>query len=86
MLRPTVTQSSQLSPRSPTGPSIAGGNNRDEISPGLYSLHVARRGRHGRHLVLYRVANENTIEIVRILHDSMDLSRHVPPYEGGPVA
>jgi toxin ParE1/3/4 len=38
------------------GPENAGGNTRDEISPGLYSLHVARRGRHGRHLVLYRVA------------------------------
>lgn len=27
---------------------------------------------------MYRVAPESTIEIVRILHDSLDLHRHIP--------
>lgn len=50
---------------------------RDEILPGLRTLHVGRRGRRGRHLLLYRIAQGRIIEIVRILHDSMDLQRHV---------
>jgi toxin ParE1/3/4 len=27
---------------------------------------------------MYRVATKATIEIVRILHDAMDLQRHIP--------
>jgi toxin ParE1/3/4 len=50
---------------------------RDEIQAGLRPLHVARKGRRGRHFVLYRIL-EPTIDIVRILHDSVDLGRHVP--------
>jgi toxin ParE1/3/4 len=50
---------------------------RDEIVPGLRSLHVARRGRRGRHIVLYRTRRPDIIEIVRILHDSMDLGQHI---------
>ncbi|HEY7248071.1 MAG TPA: hypothetical protein VH678_29765 [Xanthobacteraceae bacterium] len=45
---------------------------------GLRTLHIARHGRRGRHLLMYRVAAERTIEIARIRHDSMDLSRHLP--------
>ena len=51
---------------------------RDEIHVGLRSLHVARKGRRGRHFVLYRIVDDVTIDIVRILHDAMDLGRHVP--------
>jgi toxin ParE1/3/4 len=42
-------------------------------------LHVARNGRKGRHEVVFRV-DERTriIEVLRILHDSMDLARHIP--------
>jgi len=60
------------------GPDIATSKARDEIMPGLRTLHVARRGRRGSHFLMYRIANRRTIEIVRILHDRMDLQRHIP--------
>lgn len=61
------------------GPHPPGSRMREEIGPGIHTLHVARGGRRGRHFLLYRVADERTIEIVRVLHDSMDLGRHLPP-------
>lgn len=60
------------------GPDVAGSRARDEIMAGLRTLHVARRGRRGSHFLMYRVAPKNTIEVVRILHERMDLWRHVP--------
>src|SRR5438132_13962726 len=60
------------------GPDVAGLKARDEIMPGLRTLHVARHGRRGRHFLMYRVAARSTIELVRILHDGMDLRRHLP--------
>jgi toxin ParE1/3/4 len=60
------------------GPDVAGSRGRDEIMAGLRTLHVARRGRHGRHFLMYRAAPNRTIEIVRILHDRMDLQSNVP--------
>jgi len=62
------------------GPQLVGVRQRDDIRPGLLSLHVARHGRHGRHLVLFRIApnGEPVIEVLRILHDQMDLVRHLP--------
>jgi toxin ParE1/3/4 len=65
------------------GPEAAGAKIRDEIMRVARTLHVARRGRRGRHVLLYRVTGERVSEIARILHDSMDLQRHVPlPSEG----
>jgi toxin ParE1/3/4 len=61
------------------GPDVQGSTARDEILPGLRTLHVARKGRRGRHFVMYRAADNQVIEVVRILHDAMDLARHVPP-------
>ena len=61
------------------GPDVAGSKARDEIRPGLRTLHVARHGRRGRHFLMYRAAPKRTIEILRILHDAMDIGRHVPP-------
>jgi toxin ParE1/3/4 len=60
------------------GPDVAGSKIRDEIMRGLRSLLVARHGRRGRHLLLYRVARKRIIEIGRILHDRMDLQRQLP--------
>jgi toxin ParE1/3/4 len=56
------------------GPDIPGSVVRDDIRPGLRSLHVARRGRRGRHFVLYRAAAATTVEVIRILHDAMDVA------------
>jgi toxin ParE1/3/4 len=61
------------------GPDVPGSSARNEILRGLRTLHVARHGRGGRHLLMYRVIGDRTIEIGRILHDRMDLLRHLPP-------
>ena len=59
------------------GPTLRGTVDREDVGVGLRSLHVARKGRRGRHLILYREGPERTIEVVRILHDAMDLKEHV---------
>ena len=63
------------------GPTAIGVEERLEIAKGLFTLHVAKRGRRGRHLILFRMADKSgarTIEVLRLLHDSMDIDRHVP--------
>jgi toxin ParE1/3/4 len=60
---------------------VRGVKPRDEIAPGLLTLHVARKGRHGRHFLLFRVSREaghEVIDVLRVLHDAMDLARHAP--------
>lgn len=59
------------------GPDLAGAKVREDIGPGIRTLHVARLGRKGRHLVVFRVADSRTIDVVRLLHDSMDLIRRI---------
>ena len=61
------------------GPDVPASAARDEIQQGLRTLHVARQGRRGRHFIMYRASDDNVIEILRILHDAMDLARHIPP-------
>jgi toxin ParE1/3/4 len=64
------------------GPAMIGARARDDIAKGLFTLHVARRGRKGRHFLLFRVGKDEekkVIDVLRILHDAMDLPRHVPP-------
>ena len=59
------------------GPTIVRARDRREIGKGLCTLHVARRGRKGRHFVLFRVnLSARQIEILRLLHDAMDLKLH----------
>lgn len=62
-----------------TGPRVAGVKTRGDIGRGILTLHVARAGRKGRHFLMLRVGGdqENVIEVVRILHDAMDLPRHL---------
>lgn len=59
------------------GPEILGSRLREEIGPGIRTLHVARSGRKGRHFVVFRVGGDRTIDALRLLHDSMDLQRHL---------
>ncbi|HEX3486345.1 MAG TPA: type II toxin-antitoxin system RelE/ParE family toxin [Micropepsaceae bacterium] len=64
------------------GPDTRGVVPRADIAPGLLCLRVARQGHRGRHLLVCRARHRNheeIIEILRILHDSMDLARHLPP-------
>lgn len=63
---------------------------RPELGKGLRSYHLRHSReraaqeagatiRKPRHLALYRQAPTNLIEIVRVLHDAMELERHLPP-------
>jgi toxin ParE1/3/4 len=59
---------------------VPGAKPRDDIAPGLRSLHVARSGRKGRHIIIFRARGSDktaVIEVLRILHDAMDLPRHL---------
>ena len=63
------------------GPIKSGTTPRNDIGRGIYALHVARHGRKGRHFVVFRVGRDpggETIDVLRLLHDAMDLPRHVP--------
>jgi toxin ParE1/3/4 len=62
----------------PDGPNIVGSKVRDDIGLGIRTLHVARLGRKGRHLVIFRMADGQSIDVIRLLHDSMDLAKHLP--------
>jgi len=58
-----------------------GARPRPEIGQGLFTLHVARGGRKGRHFILFRIDDSDgrrIIDVLRLLHDSMDLARHAP--------
>jgi toxin ParE1/3/4 len=70
------------------GPGAPGVKHRDDIAGNVCTLHVARKGQRGRHFILFRVrAAEQppVIEVQRILHDAMDLARHVPGGENEPT-
>lgn len=61
------------------GPSQVGIRARPEIGDDLLTLHVAGSGRPGRHLLLLRYQPGGLVmEVLRILHDSMDLPLHSP--------
>ena len=65
------------------GPDTPGSKLREEIGPGIRTLHIARNGRKGRHFVVYRVGGDRTIDVIRLLHESMDFQRHVPSSNDG---
>ncbi|MBS9759780.1 type II toxin-antitoxin system RelE/ParE family toxin [Pseudomonas mosselii] len=58
---------------------------RDELLPGLRSLHLSSNkikmddGRiiSPRHIVFYRTGTDQTIEIIRLLHDAMEIPQHL---------
>jgi toxin ParE1/3/4 len=60
------------------GSNIVGSKVRDDIGLGIRTLHVARLGRIGRHLVVFRMADGQASDVIRLLHDSMDLAKHLP--------
>jgi len=69
-------------------PNCAGVKQRDDLRPSLRTYHLANSRRAARnsagivraprHLILFRIAGPDVIDISRLLHDSMDLPRHVP--------
>jgi toxin ParE1/3/4 len=64
------------------GPETIGAKKRDDIEKNIRTLHVARNGHKGRHFVMFRVSTvqgQKVIDVLRLLHDGMDLQQHVPP-------
>ena len=60
------------------GPQLIDLRWRPELGDDLATLHVARHGSKGRHLLVLRVDESAClIEVLRVLHDSMDLGRHL---------
>lgn len=69
-------------------PRRTGSHTRPEISPTVRTYHrwhsrnrvepAADRVRRPRHFLVYRMGSEGGVEIGRVLHDSMDLARHLP--------
>lgn len=55
-------------------PATPESRSRSDFGAGFHTLHITRPG---RHLFVYRVVATEVI-IVRILHDSMDIARHLP--------
>jgi toxin ParE1/3/4 len=46
-------------------------------------MHLGRRGKPARHLFLYRIRDGRFVDIARLLHDSMEIERHIPAdFEG----
>jgi toxin ParE1/3/4 len=62
---------------------ITGVKARDDIGSDILTLHIARHGRQGRHFFVFRTGESRVIEILRMLHDSMDPIRHVPEITKG---
>jgi len=60
------------------GPHVIGATSHAELPSHLRVLHVARKGRRGRHYAVFDAPATGGIRVVRILHDSMDMRRHVP--------
>ena len=60
------------------GPERVGVKSLSHIGAGIFSLHIARVGRRDRHVLIFRAnRRKRKIEVLRILHDSMDIARHL---------
>ena len=40
---------------------------------------AAGMGHKGSHMVMFRASPDKTIDVLRVLHESMDLQRHLTP-------
>lgn len=68
-------------------PLRAGSTSRFELGGGIRSFHLmhsrnrvggpAERVQHPRHLLVFRVASDDTVEILRVLHERADVRRHL---------
>lgn len=47
------------------------GRTYDSIRPGLLGYHC------GKHIIFYRILSKSKVRIVRVLHESMDYTRHL---------
>ena len=61
-----------------TNPNSPKAKRRPELHRDARTFHIARRGGNARHFILFRFVDDRVIEVGRVLHDSMDLRRHLP--------
>jgi toxin ParE1/3/4 len=54
---------------------------REEVGPGIRTLHIGSFSGRGCHILLYRISGE-AIVVGRILHDGMELKNHLPGWSG----
>jgi len=52
------------------------GRNRRDIDPEAWVYHISKRGRRARHLLLYRILDDELVEVLAVLHDAMNLRKH----------
>jgi toxin ParE1/3/4 len=71
------TLASALDALRENGPMAIGVKQREHIGAGIFTLHAARFKRKASHFLVFRVLEIRTIEVLRILHERMDLARHV---------
>lgn len=70
-----------------TNPHRAAALRRPELGPEVRSFHLmharklAPRVRRPRHILLFRLVEPDVIVVDRMLHDVMDIIRHMPPSE-----
>ena len=53
----------------------------DDLRPGFRSFNIGLLGTHprlGRHVIYYRIADDGVVEVLRILHDRMEVSSKLP--------
>lgn len=55
------------------------GSQRFTVREGAQGYHIKRAGAPARHILFYRVSKNGIVEVIRLLHDSMDFDRHLPP-------
>jgi toxin ParE1/3/4 len=62
------------------GPQTVGVKARRDLAGGIFTLHAARGRRRARHLLVFHMSGSEarTITVLRTLHDSMDIARHLP--------
>jgi toxin ParE1/3/4 len=73
-------------------PEIAGSVHRPELASAARTYHLydsrkrvpagIERVKQPRHFLLYRMLTDGSVEIGRVLHDSMELPSHLPPEYG----
>ena len=53
-------------------PSVISNRSYDEIAGGLLEIKA------GHHLIFYKIMDNDDVMVIRILHEKMDVKRHLP--------
>jgi len=51
---------------------------RPELHRDARTFHIGRVGKRARHFFVFRIAGDEFIDVGRLLHDVMELKRHIP--------